>query len=332
VLRATAAERDGALQRLRQAEQRAAELMAANAGLQREVARLFGEVGNALAHAHAIGEALTLQVEQQERQAALRASAEAQVTTPTPTGVQRCLLTLRDCLLADGFAGLRFLGARALVDQVLHDVELIDVAAGDAGTEVIVAARMTAVLDRERAVLTLRFEDGSRQQDGNRAALPAAGLEKRLSPVTGRLWEQRLPYLVSAHGEYPLSASETAQDRLDGGTRNLWIERLDALLAAAGTEARLRVGDFRALGDHRFLDARVYGYNDGKLLVLTAECRDLAIEVDERAGIVSLLLRDGALHQRGGLSTISPDGYRMLLPHVTPRRASDAMLGMVVRR
>ena len=58
----------------------------------------------------------------------------------------------------------------------------------------------------------------------------------------------------------------------------------------------------------------------------------VAVEIDERRDVVSLLLQDGALRRDGVESTIGAEGFRMLLPGLTPKQARDAMLGMVVAR
>ena len=63
-----------------------------------------------------------------------------------------------------------------------------------------------------------------------------------------------------------------------------------------------------------------------------ADCRDLAVEVDSTAGVVSLLLRDGVLLRDGTQSTIGKEGYRMLLVDVTPKKAMTTMMSMVVRK
>jgi hypothetical protein len=119
---------------------------------------------------------------------------------------------------------------------------------------------------------------------------------------------------------------------MDRATRQAWIDRVDGLLARARTEVRLHLDDFRDLETGWFRDAQVVGEEQGKTLAMTASCRELAVEVDAQAGIVSLLLRDGTMRSKGGQSKIAADGYRILLPEVTPKAASDALLGMVVRR
>ena len=63
-----------------------------------------------------------------------------------------------------------------------------------------------------------------------------------------------------------------------------------------------------------------------------AQSRRLLLEVDEAAGVVSLLLKNGVLRRGGVESTITAEGFRMLLPKVTPKQALDIMLGMVVTK
>jgi hypothetical protein len=67
-------------------------------------------------------------------------------------------------------------------------------------------------------------------------------------------------------------------------------------------------------------------------VVFGAHAARLAVEVDAAAGVVSLLLQDGVLRNGAAESTISGDGYRMLLPRLSPKQAFDTMLGMVVTR
>ena len=310
------------------------ELAEQKRGLEAEVARLERELQAALANGQAVGEVLTQQVAELQRAEVQRQSAMALASVPPPTGVARCLATLRDCLLADGFVGLRFLSARELVDAELRQVEVLDTDADRGESELIVAGRMTATLDRTRGVLTLQFFDGTRRAAGLRAALPDGGYSKRFSPVTGAMLEERLPYLVRATGAYPEPPARPAvdPDAVDSATRAAWLERVDVLLAKAGTAQRLRLAGFRGLRDARFRSVRLLGYDRGEVLVLTADCDTLAVEVDDAAGIVSLLLQGGVLRRNGGDSTIGQDGYRMLLPDVTPKQATETMLGMVVHR
>jgi len=43
-------------------------------------------------------------------------------------------------------------------------------------------------------------------------------------------------------------------------------------------------------------------------------------------------LQDGVLRRDGLESTITKQGYRMLLPGLTPKETINAMLGMVVKK
>ena len=111
-----------------------------------------------------------------ERTEALRtaaAHAEAEnfaALRAMPEGVRRCLEALHDCLRAEGFTAQRFLSARALDEDGLHDVELLDVHGDGLGAAFVRAGRMRAALDRATGRLELRFFDGHRSAGGERAA------------------------------------------------------------------------------------------------------------------------------------------------------------------
>jgi hypothetical protein len=92
------------------------------------------------------------------------------------------------------------------------------------------------------------------------------------------------------------------------------------------------LADFQDLDGGVFGRVRLAGYEQDKRLAMTADCSELSFEVDVQSGIVSLLLRSGTLHGKGGESTIAKDGFRMLLPKINPKAASLALLGMVVQR
>jgi hypothetical protein len=321
-------------QRAQQAEAQGIAFADDNRALRQRVAQLEAELQQALQNAQAIGEVLGEQVQAYQKEKVERESAAAMAEMPMPSGVARCVGTLRDCLVADGFSGITFLSARELANGELHTVEVLDAQPGRTNSEVIVAERMTATLDRARGILSLRFWNGTRRALGLRVDLPAGGYEKRFSPVAGPMYESRLPFLVRSIGDYPAAASgdpahAAAMDRV---TRLQWIDRVDGLLARARTDVRFHLDDFRDLQGGWFRDARVVGDDQGKTLAMTAACRELAVEVDAQAGIVSLLLRDGTMRSKGGQSKIAADGYRILLPDVTPKAATDALLGMVVRR
>lgn len=273
-----------------------------------------------------------------ERTEALRAAAERAeaenfaALQAMPEGVRRCLEALHDCLRAEGFTAQRFLSARALDEAGLHDVELLDVHGDGLGAAFVRAGRMQAALDRATGRLELRFFDGHRASGGERAALPEDGWALVFEPIDGRLFERRLPQLVQASGAYPDPDRPTATTDVDVLTRRRWLERFDLLLADAGAVEQLRVTRFRGMQDGWFLDAELVGTDAKHHVVSMAVCRRLAVEVDPVSGVVSLLLRDGNLRRGGVDSTISAEGYRMLLPALSVRQASDAMLGMVVTR
>jgi hypothetical protein len=304
-----------------------------NLALRQRLEHVETELRRALEHSAAIGEWVTgraaaERAAREERQAALEAA-----TAPPPEGVRLCLLALHQCLKADGFHGMRFLGARELADAELRSLELLDDNPETLITALYLAERMTVTLDRGRGALLLRMFGGHKLEGGRRHPFPPEGMAIVLEPVTGPLWEERLPFLVRSEGAYPVELPRAERpDAIDAQTRVVWLERLNGLLARAGTDDRLRVKDFRGMADGRFLQASLAGYDGAGLLRTTAAARDLCVEVDVRAGVVQLCLRDGTLRGPGGNSTISPEGYRMLLPEITVRDASDAMLGMVVRR
>ncbi len=298
-----------------------------------EIQRLEGELRRSLDHNRALGDALTAEVMAREEAAARRAALAAARSQPLPSGVLSCLDGIHECLLADGFEGLRFLSARRLAEGELQEVEMIGGTGIGSLATVTVARRMTAELDRSAGRLSMRFFDGYRRADGVRVPLPEEGYGIELRPVTAAMWESRLPFLVRAHGEEPVGESRASvPSRVDPITRAGWQERLDTLLAESGTEVALRLVAFRDLASGRFLDARVQGYRNGQLLEVAADCAELAVEVDDAAGIVSLLLRNGVLLRHGTESVIGDQGYRMLLPELTPARAIDLMLGLVVRK
>lgn len=302
--------------------------------LRGEVARLERELDGALEWSRALGEALTEESERRERAAVQQAAAAALVANPPPFGVQRCMLALRDCLRADGFLRMQLLRARVLEEKALLDVEFLEFDEATGSPDLVVAARMTAVLDRSRNEVVMLFEHGHRRRDGVRIDLPEHGYEVRFVPVEGRLWEQRLPFLLRVEGEYldPEAESRAAEHAIDARTRAIWLERLDDLLVDAGADYKLRVAGFGGLAEGSFRGVRVVGYDAGNVLALAADCEQMAIEVDARARVVSLLLKNGTLRRQGTESSIHAEGYRMLLPNITPEKAAMTMMGMVVQR
>lgn len=315
-------------------EQRAVAAEAHSDDLARDLLRIEHDLDAALNNSHAISEAMAAQFESLQRTSVQRESAAAFAQVPMPSGVARCITLLRECLVADGFAELRFLNARECAESELRGVEVLDVDASG-GTELIVAARMTVTLDRAEGTLALRFYDGMRRALGLRIELPPEGHERRFRPVTGPMFESKLPFLLRVIGEYPVqtaAALPAMTSTIDVATKRDWILRVDELLAEAGTELHLHLADFQDLDGGVFGRVRLAGYEQDKRLAMTADCSELSFEVDVQSGIVSLLLRSGTLHGKGGESTIAKDGFRMLLPKINPKAASLALLGMVVQR
>jgi hypothetical protein len=282
--------------------------------------------------------AVTALLEQRNQENAARAAAAAadaeRRSRPMPEGVRQCLFALHECLRAEGFTAPRFLRAAALGPDGLLDVEMLQADPSGVDVAVVHAARVTATLDRARGRLELRFFDGQRIVDGSPQRLPDDGFVLAFDDVDGRRLEARLPYLLRSEGVYPEPAAPPARPATDVDPigRRHWLERFDALLAASGTKPAWRVTRFRGLDGGWFLAADLVGTDERHHVVASAHCARLAVEVDERAEVVSLLLLDGSLRRGGRDSTITGEGYRVLLPDVTCKQATDAMLGMVVRK
>ncbi|GAB4155335.1 MAG: hypothetical protein Fur0037_23780 [Planctomycetota bacterium] len=302
------------------------------AGLRSRIAELETSLAEALARQKAFADLVEARVEAEERSRRQKRERMARAAAPMPEGVRLCLRALQDCLTADGFFGLRFLRASALEDGELRGVEMVDSDPERLVTTLWLAERMTLVLDRAEGRVSFRFREGSKRVGEVVDEFGEEGVELVFGPVRGRLWEERLPFLVRAEGEYP---AETAADRrmsMDPIERADWLERVNALLASAKTPSRLVVGGLSRVEDRCLLDVTIRGYGEGGLLVMDGKVKRLAVEIDKKAGIVQLLLRDGVLRQKGGESTITAEGYRMLLQDVEPSEASETMLGMVVSR
>ena len=253
---------------------------------------------------------------------------------PMPAGVRLCLDTLHECLRSEGYISQRFLRAASLDAEGLHDVEMLEPSADGLAVTFMTAKLMTAALDRGTGILQLRFFDGHRAEAGERAVLPKDGFAITFEEVEGPLFEGRLPYLVRGNGAYPMPAIEAGRPAtdVDPGTRGQWLTRLGYLLGKAKTKESWRVTRIKGMSDGYFLTVELIGTDANNMVMSSAHCDQLAVEIDERGGVVSLLLRGGVL-RRGRLeSTITGEGYRMLLPGLTPKETIDAMLGMVVKK
>lgn len=269
-----------------------------------------------------------------ERRVKAAAAASKSALQPMPEGVRVCLQTLHDCLRLEGYTTQKFLRAMAVDEEGLHDVEMLESSANGLSVTFYNAGRMTAQIDRATGVLDLRFFDGHRTVNGERAAFPEEGFSMTFKEIDGRLFERRLPYLVKAEGTYPVAEATPKRPAtdLDPGTRRQWLTRMEKVVDRAKTDINWRVSRVRGLQGATFLKVELVGTNDKNLVVASAHCDKLAFEIDERSGLVSLLLNDGVLRQDGVESTITGEGYRMLLPGVTPKETIDAMLGMIVKK
>ncbi len=302
-------------------------------GLAADKQRLEGELFQWQQQHAAMAEVVRQRTELAEQKAAEAAAEQAQRLAPMPEGVRMCLAALHECLRAEGFSEQRFVAARSLDEEGLHEVQMIEISADGLASSVLYGELMTAVLDRSTGRLELRFHRGHRLADGERSELPEDGYPIVFAPIDGRLFEERLPYLVHAGGAYPVAEAAPRDEALvDPATRNNWLERFDRLCASAGGADRVRVQRFRGMRDAWFLDAQLIGTDDHHHVVFYGNAARLAVEVDETAGVVSLLLQDGSLRRNGADSKITGEGYRMLLPNVTPSQAIDTMLGMVRKK
>ena len=268
------------------------------------------------------------------RRAKAAADAAESLLKPMPAGVHHCLQALHECLRAEGYQNHRFLRAMRLDAEGLHEVEMLEASVDGLSVTFVAAGRMTALLDRSVGRLELRFFDGHRAVDGQRTSLPEDGLLITFKEVDGRLFERRLPFLVRSEGSYPVAAVAPARPAtdLDTGTQRHWLSRIEKVLDGAKTDLNWRVSRLRGLDEGHFCEVELIGTNDKNMVVASAHCDRLAFEIDERSGLVSLLLNDGVLRQRGVESTITGEGYRMLLPGLTPKETINAMLGMIVKR
>ncbi len=316
---------------------RAAQHALAAANTERDAAaataiRLSSELRAANARLQAMSDVVEARATELRADAEQAEAAAARSLQPMPDGVRACLRALHECLRAEGFTAQRFLSARALDGEGLHDVELLDLQSDGLGVTFVHAGRMTAALDRSTGRLELRFFDGQRDLGGEHMVLPEDGWALVFAPIDGRLVEARLPYLVQISGVYPDAARQQAANDVDPLTRRRWLERFDRLLGDLGGAEQWQVTRFRGMQDGYFLDAELVGTDARHQVVAMSFCRRLAVEVDATAGVVSLLLRDGNLRRDGVDSNISAEGYRMLLPDLTAKQASDTMFGMVVSK
>ncbi len=282
--------------------------------------------------------AVTDLLEQKNAEIRRKAEAEAEAARnslkPMPAGVRLCLDSLHQCLRGEGYTNQRFLRASSIDDAGMHGVEMLDASPDGLAVAFVNAELMTAKIDRGTGRLELRFFDGYRAVDGERLVLPEDGFAVTFEEVDGRLFERRLPFLLHGEGFYQVveSGNQKPSTDLDPGTRRQWLTRLDLLISSARTALNWRVTRMRGMSDGYFLTVELVGTSDNHLVKGSVHCDRMAVEIDEVGGVVSLLLQDGVLRRDGLESTITNQGYRMLLPGLTPKETIDAMLGMVVKK
>ena len=304
------------------------------AGSLADYSRLQLELHTTREQLERLRELLAQRNEEIERRATAARERAEEALRPMPLGVRECLNALHECLRRDGFTAQRFLRASVIDADGLHDVELLEAAADGLSATFLTAARMTARLDRATGSLELRFFEGRRSDGGERAALPEEGFVVSFDDVDGRRFEERLPYLIRAEGAYPVPQVGPAVEpgKLDPGSRRQWAARLTRLLAAARTDLRWSTVRLRGLLEGRFLAVELVATNDKNSVLGSAHCARVAVEIDARRDVVSLLLQDGVMRREGVESQVDDQGFRMLLPGVTSKDATDVMLGMVVSR
>lgn len=257
----------------------------------------------------------------------------ASVRKPMPEGLRRSLAALNECLREDGYVGMRFMAAAGISDKTLLEAEMYDRDPNRLGSDLYLADQVTFLLNRENGKLTMWFRKGTIRKDGQRLTIPAGGYPVTLPQVLGPMWERRLPFLVNAEGDYPERNGKRARpEPLDRVSRGDWLMRLDQLTRRAKTNLQYRVDRFRGLEDATFKEVLLLGYDKRKCLAESAAVAELQVVVDKDRGTVELLLRNGLLRRKAGETRIGADGYHVLLLGVTPKEATDSMLGMVVQR
>lgn len=299
-----------------------------------EFTKLQVDLHSARQQLAAVTELLDQKNEEIRRKAEAEAEAARNSLKPMPAGVRLCLDAMHQCLRGEGYTNQRFLRASSIDDDGMHEVEMLDVSPDGLAVAFVNAGLMKAKVDRQTGRLELRFFDGYRAVDGERLALPEDGFAVTFEEIDGRLFERRLPFLLHGEGSYQVVDPEIQQPStdLDPGTRRQWLTRLDYLISRARTTLNWRVTRMRGMSDGYFLTVELVGTSDSHLVKGSVHCDRMAVEIDDASGVVSLLLQDGVLRRDGLESTITKQGYRMLLPGLTPKETIDAMLGMVVKK
>jgi hypothetical protein len=167
---------------------------------------------------------------------------------------------------------------------------------------------------------------------GGREVFGPEGHQILLPDVDGEEWERRLPYLVRPHGEYPIPLEPEVLAGLSRIERDQWVRRFERLLSEADTVTGYELKSVVGLEDGRFRRTLLLGYGErGNVLTMSVEAERLWVAVNDDAGTVELRLEEGTLRTAGGETPLPDSGYRIQLPGITPARAIEALLGMVIR-
>ncbi len=166
---------------------------AAEAASAAEAARLERELFASHQRLEGIQEVVRERTELLEQAAVASQRRSAELLEPIPEGVRQCLQALHQYLRSEGFTQQRFLSAKRLDGDGLHDVEMIETSADGLSTAFFQAGRCSALLDRAAGRLELRFFDGTKTEHGEAVALPEDGWVVAFAPIDGHVVETRLP-------------------------------------------------------------------------------------------------------------------------------------------
>jgi hypothetical protein len=293
----------------------------------RRIRELEAELARTLETQQRLNDLLAAQADDRVEAQIDRAEAARSALEPMSQQAAFVARLLQRCLNEDGYDNLRLLRAWRAGEQELLGVEFLEHDRDRASSVLYLAARMTVTLDRAGARLTLRFFDGSVVRGGERSPLPPQGLPLVLTDVIGEMWEAELPTLVAAEGAYP-APPQPVPRRGPSVELGIWRERLDVLLATAAQQRTWRMSRLGGIDPDGFTDVLLLSY-EGRRLCGAVEASRLRVLVDRERDSASLELHDGLVFHSGGSTAIPPTGYRIPLPGVGARAASDRMLGFV---
>jgi hypothetical protein len=233
-----------------------------------------------------------------------------------------------------GHDRVRFFRVQRGPDEVLLGVQVHLLAETGVAAEAYVADRARLVIDLEALVLRIVFEDGVHLAGGERRPLPAGGVPLSLSRSGAAHLCADLGGIAEQRGNLPPEpVAEPARDRssLSSREKEVWIERINTLLALADPAEKLRCIDLRDVIGGEFHDTVLLGYARGFLLDRTFTASAMTFETDEVTGLVHLCLKGGTLERRGRTVPLREDGYRLVLLGVKPEDAARLVPGEAPR-